>query len=229
MIETNVHVMESQVRGLLNAIGVRGFIGGGFARHAILPNFTDHLMPLPGDIDIFHVNKDDDLTLDIEGLGYRVTKKLVHATEFRRNEGELTVQLIKPHANDTIKMWGSIEEVLSNFDFTVNMCALQRLSGGGSLNGYPLYRGTFGDTTVQDNIDKQLVLNHINCPIAMLLRTCKYIGKGYKTTMMNLAKIVVAFEEMPDEYRYKIMEYVENVDDMVPDDFTAFYNMILID
>jgi hypothetical protein len=99
------------------------------------------------------------------------------------------VQLIKPRQEGNIKTYGSLLDVIDNFDFTINMIAV------GSTY---IFKAECFDRHVRQ---KKLVFNNIHCPIGILVRLRKYLRKGFTIPIYEFAKIYRVWDEVDEETR----------------------------
>lgn len=192
--------IPTQARHILLAVKDQGFIGGGYARQIVYPD-----APTPTDIDLFCTSEATNYRI-LEELGYRRGQKLPHAVNFipdftRWPEGK-HVQAIDPHQNEYIKMVGLPYDVLASFDFRCNMAAVWY------DQHHQQFRALVHRNTYSDNLEKVLIINHCNCPLAMVHRINKYGRKGYRLPISEAAKIFTSFEEMPLEYRSQVRSAV---------------------
>ncbi len=193
------------VQYILDVIGDDGFIAGGMARqYAYTYDVLSTKPPEPRDIDIFPARKGTvenpvkpSLNRRIRDLGYTETYTTIHSTEFHK-EGLHPVQVVMPHESEFEKMYGTAEEVLSQFDFTINMFALQKRDG--------VYVLIYTDEAVRDNELKQLVINHVNAPIPMAHRVAKYVKKGYSIKPRQWVHIFDGWDKRPTEYRQRMLD-----------------------
>lgn len=198
-ILTKLPVPNPQVEELLRVVGTKGFIGGGMARFVTMSHVFD--VPEPRDIDIFPTS-DEPWDEILEPLGYTKGNPLFNCVDYTHPDYSYHVQLVNPHSNEYITMWGSINHVLANFDFTINQVGLQALD-----HGYLLVRG---ERTLGDLDSKTLHISHMNNPVAMAARVIKFSKLGYSISMSELAKLFIAWGERPEEYRNEITALVLN-------------------
>lgn len=209
--------------GLTRHGAVIGFIAGGYARW-VLYGCDNNVVPDPNDIDVFCTSEDsyDSISFRLQALGYHVARDLVNAVEWHRNEDDKPVQVIRPHENKFIKMHGTPRFVLTNFDYTINMVALVPVSVMAS------YMVVYDDRVASDNSRKQLIINHINCPVALASRAIKYAKRGYSIPIRELAKLFVEWEQRPPEYRKAIADLL-NSPDWTDDERIMFYRLLRVD
>ncbi len=195
-----------QIISLLKSIGEIGFVGGGYARHALLSHKSD--VPVPGDIDVFCTSEESyrHITLILEELSYVLRRALPHADEYGHDiYGHYTkVQVIRPHENDYIRMVGTPEEVLAQFDYTINMAAIQYEN-----DAFVSVVGPYFET---HNFTKILVINHCNAPLAMVTRAVKYAKKGYSISIKEVGRIFSTWDARPVEYRARINSAFQRFD-----------------
>lgn len=188
------------VKEVLDVIGDDGIIAGGCAR-LYARKLLDTTPPEPRDIDIFHTRKGTisdpvkpSLVSRILSLprGYKESRKTIHSVEFVRFPW-LPIQVVSPHESEFEKMYGSAEEVLSQFDFTINQFALQKRDGE--------YVLIYTDEAIRDNNARQLVVNHVNAPLPMAHRVAKYVKKGYSIKPRQWVAIFEGWDARPQEYK----------------------------
>lgn len=106
-----------------------------------------------------------------------------------------TVQVIKPMNEGAIKTIGTLEEILSNFDFTITRIGL--LSKTEAL----------ADVNFLEDEEKRLLrFKNIHCPISSLIRTMKYGRKGYYIRPAEVMKLFSDWDARDDRYRSNIYE-----------------------
>jgi len=130
---------------------------------------------------------------------------------------ELSVQIIKPIVQGNVKLAGTVEEVLGNFDFTVSRCAIRP------------------DKTVLKDVDfdkdetaKKLSIKAIHCPISEVYQVGKYMKKGYFCPITDILLIFKDWEDRGDDYRGKIRE-VATKEDPTEEDILHLEKMLHID
>jgi hypothetical protein len=183
-----------------------GMICGGYARYCASPRLSD-ISPA-GDVDIYCPNLEVFESLEKElaiHLSVRWTND-ISITYNRSKEGKFsycpTIQLIKPVLEGRVVATGSPEEILQNFDFTIVRAFIQNSST-------VLVDADF----LHDEEKKILRLKNIHCPISSTLRCMKYSAKGYWLPSTQALKLFADWMERSDEYRMKIVNFLETAND----------------
>lgn len=138
----------------------------------------------------------------------------------------LPVQVIKPFTNkglvdnkETIlmKTYGQPDELMQLFDFDVAMVALEAktydpqgfVAGNALKISASRVVATYADTFLESNAAHKLHINHINCPVAVLLRVLKFYNKGYFISTKDLIKLFKDWQSRPESYRNRLIELCE--------------------
>jgi hypothetical protein len=181
----NVNTLDSF---FISVFTYGGFIAGGYARFAL----SEKPFAEPKDIDVFCEGKDDFANLHewLSGLGHIVFDS-PFAASFKITKGfpyiNKKVQLIRPREEGNVKTFGTPEEVIDNFDFTINMVAFDH-------EGFCMAKDF-----QNHNKRNKLVFNNIHCAVGILTRVRKYLRKGYKITISELLKIYYMWDEVSKE------------------------------
>ena len=179
------------------------FICGGYARYCMSPR---HDPPQAGDLDIYCRDKAsfDELFkfLKVE-IGVNKTTKLSEifiTPQAKNKEYRLLpkIQLIKP--SDWIVSVGTMEEILSKFDFTIAQAALVNAHYGLASKDFEY-----------DESNKLLRIANIRCPLAQLLRIEKYHKKGYRVVPGEQIKVFDAWLKMTDERKQEYRDLAAKV------------------
>lgn len=172
-----------------------GFIAGGYARYVV----SQKPFAEPADIDVFCFDKEDAFPMlkqffDEIGIvefsspfaiSYRINKRYRYITK--------KVQLIIPREEGNIKTYGTPQEVIDNFDFTINMIAFD-------------YKYFYeAHEFAKHNEKHKLVFNNIHCAVGILTRLRKYLRKGYKITVAEMLKIYGMWDTLPEADKNLIM------------------------
>jgi hypothetical protein len=183
-----------------------GMICGGYARYCASPRLIN-ISPA-GDVDIYCPNLEvfETLEKDLkEYLSVRWTND-ISITYNRSTEDKFayspTIQLIKPVLEGRVVATGSPEEILQNFDFTIVRAFIKDPKT-------VLVDADF----LHDESSKILRLKNIHCPISSTLRCMKYSVKGYWLPPTQALKLFVDWMERDDEYRMKIVNFLETTND----------------
>lgn len=172
------HNVNTDDKFFKNVFELGGFVAGGYARYVVSKN----VFAEPNDIDIFCRTIEDEAKLlrFFNSVG-KVQFKSDLATSYRvYNEYSYIlkkVQLIKPRQEGNIKTFGTPEEVIDNFDFTINMVA---------FDDQGFYHC---ETFFEDLKAHRLEFNNIHCAVGILTRIRKYLNKGYKIDISEFLKI----------------------------------------
>jgi len=210
---TEIRREEDTLRELFAVVKNAGFVCGGFARYALSPVKN----PAPAsDIDVYPYSQNSYLELE--------SKCKLHYGEFRETPRTLTfekagpdnrtIQLIKPLHEYTM---GIPEEVLKYFDFSVCRAAIWK--EGSKL------RHIADPDFEQHEIEKQLVIRNIACPLGVFRRIVKYTRKKYRIKTPEMFKVLVAWESMSPEQKYKLNNIVQEIAKN-PSDVGHFYNLL---
>lgn len=130
---------------------------------------------------------------------------------------DLKFQLVKKlvPTEDTLAEDEFISQLLSQFDFTVCMCAYV-------FKSKRLY---YDEHFIWDNISKVLVFNpNVKYPICSLYRTQKYMKKGYKLSGVELTKLALAINRLTIESYADLKEQLQGIDTLV---FEALTNDLI--
>ncbi len=112
-----------------------------------------------------------------------------------------TVNLIKPMKEGVVVTQGEVETILMNFDFTVARIGLL-------TPHIALADADF----LHDEAKKFLRIKNIHCPVSTLYRIQKYNRKGYWPSTTETVKVLIDWEERDDEYKRKIIEFLNKED-----------------
>jgi len=226
--------IPKQAKDILDMIEGMGFIAGGYAAWYANSRYSSN----PSDIDVFSLENrfeyyppeepDEVFTpesliiYNLLELDYEQEKDLPNAIQYKPpEEGMLKVQYVKPFQNNWMKTFGTPEEVLSQFDFTVAMVALEKVN-----DEYYIY---YHEDFVKHNKKHRLYINHINCPIAVSMRVMKYIKKGYYIGPKELIKLFIEWENRDEEYRSRLKEILEKEGELSPEEWWEMEKLLRID
>jgi hypothetical protein len=176
-----------------------GIVCGGYVRYCASPKQK----PFPAkDLDIY--SKDEETFQRLkEAFSYlpRVHENAMALT-FGGGDYCPDVQLIKPFEQGRIKAVGDMEEILSNFDFTVVRCAI--LDEETAL---------VDRSFVHDELHNRLRLSNIHCPVSSTLRCIKYAKKGYWLGPFESMKLFIDWDNRDAEYKAKLIEYFTKLEE----------------
>lgn len=199
----------TEIKNLFNIVMQHNaFICGGYVRYMA----SERIDPIIGaDVDVYC---NDETSFD--NLKYVFKTKELYVKH--ENEISITysrpgdcgniffasppIQLIKPVKEGSIVAVGTMEDILSNFDFTVIRCGLVS-------DSIALVDADFE----HDEQKKILRLKNIHCPISSTLRCCKYSRKGYWLPPTQAFKLFLDWDGRSDEYKVKLLEFLEKAND----------------
>lgn len=226
--------ISKQAKDILDSIEGMGFIAGGYGSWY----YDSRNSAEPSDIDIFSIENrfeyyppeepdgvfvPESPIIDILlELGYEEEKELPNAIQYKPPRGDmLKVQYVKPFQNQWMKTFGTPNEVLEQFDFTVAMVALEK-------NG-EYYYIHYHEDFAKHNKKYRLYIKHINCPIAVAMRVTKYVKKGYYIGPKELIKLFIEWENRDDEYRTQLRDLLEKEGELSPEEWWDMERLLRID
>jgi len=179
------------------------FVCGGYVRYCASPKRN----PVIGrDVDLYSMNEeafdkikkfyDDQLTIQHEN-DISVTYKKPEWDSDSKYLYVPTIQLIKPVKEGKVVGFGTMEEVIENFDFTVVRIAL--LDEKTALADADF---------LHDERHGLLRLKNIHCPISSTLRCMKYAKKGYWLKPLETFKLFLDWDQKSDEYKSKLQDWL---------------------
>ena len=180
---------------------------GGYVRYMCSPN----LDPVPaGDLDLYC--PEQETYAKILKMFADADMTIVHENDVSISYANLTtedrffpcpeIQLIKPMAEGVIVTQGSLQEIISNFDFTVIRIGL--LSPTMALADADF---------IHDETEKLLRIKNIHCPVSSFYRVMKYRGKGYWPPSSLIVAILQDWNDREDSYKKEIIEFFKNAED----------------
>jgi hypothetical protein len=177
--------------------GIDYFIAGGICTSVFSGNQIN-------DIDIFFPNNVEMLKMHLKlkcDDNYKLAFSSDNAESYSCNGKK--IQLIK-------KLYGTPEYVMSKFDYTVVMCA--RTNDNTFI---------FSDKFFENLADKTLIFNaDIAYPIASLIRSRKYINRGYKFPTVEMVKIAFKINSLKMETYKDVKEQLEGIDTLLLKELT---------
>lgn len=184
---------------------VNGIIAGGYVRYCASPV----LNPVEaGDVDVFF--RDDESFNFVKKYLESESMKIKHennisVTYARSTTGKFafypTIQLIKPTIKGAIVTKGTLNEILSNFDFTV-------IRAGIMNEKEALVDADFA----HDEEHRYLRLKNIHCPISSTLRCLKYAKKGYFLSVTETLRLFYDWDSRDQEYRNKLLQGLKDLE-----------------
>jgi len=181
------------------------FICGGYARYCASPKFE---VVKAGDVDVY---SEDELAFNKlkQLLKYKQLKIKVEGdmaiTYERPKSGDFhyipPIQVIKPIKIARIVSFGSKEEILSNFDFSVVRAAIESPT-----------EVLVDKDFIHDELAKLLRLKNIHCPVSSTLRCLKYATKGYWLRPIETMKLFIDWDNRDDKYRNKLIGFLDKAE-----------------
>lgn len=192
-----------EVENILNLVReFGGVIAGGYARYCASPLEEP---AKASDIDVFTNSEDqyNDLRAEcVNARGWRVVAETDLAITFsgEGRRANLPFQIIKP------KQYNTVEELLSQFDFTVAQAAIDADSK----------RVLYSEDFEKDELAKNLVICNINNPIQTLDRILKYADRGYGIKPTEYVKLFEAWDALSAEDKSKFKNSLDKIKEYLP-------------
>lgn len=202
---------DTGVMRVLREIEDVAFIAGGAARSMIEPTAPDH-----SDIDVYLRTADEDgsaralIAASLAGLQYtelgRAGMSVVYGTTRRMTK---PVQVIQPARNGEHVTYGTPEEVIDGFSFTVEQYAIDLVDGD--------LTAIFTEDAEVAHREHRIRLHRVHNPVSSAYRLQKYGGKGYRASMDEVVKLFRAWEALSAEQRDAIaaIEWLEIAPEVV--------------
>lgn len=197
-VELKIIRSKPVIENLLSIIKKNGFICGGFAR--VCCSKREDVIP-SNDIDIYSKTKEDFDILKNRfiDMGFIKGKESEAAISFRYS---LPLQLIKPLDEGNIKLVGTVEEILSNFDFTIARSAI-------FIDDNDKIKAIGDSDFIEDDNANRIVIKNIHCPISEVYRISKYSKKGYFVPIKEIVKLFIDWDNRDDEYKTKLFNFLQ--------------------
>lgn len=205
----------------------RAVFAGGYARWAASPLVEP---PPAGDIDVFP-NTDSDheaIIADLAKWGLKKpTRQTSVASVFEPLGGRLAgvppINVVTPRNQGAIVVEGGVENILSNFDFTIVRAAVVSPT-----------EVLVDEDFLEDEANRRLVIKNIHCPISSTLRFMKYAKKGYRASAEEVLKLFRDWDARPVEYREALIRGLPRLrasgeDALEEDEKLALAKLIYID
>jgi hypothetical protein len=200
LVKIRVYRGSTQAKGIINlAAKYKMHIIGGYARWMASPRAN----PYPADdIDLFasEEGRELDLLKALEKKKFEIHLETDNAYTFKKHEKAPylrwpRIQVIKPFREGMTVTYGTLQEIISNFDFTVVRVGL--------INGtWALADPDFK----KDEIGKRLKFKNIHCPISAVIRIAKYAKKGYFCSPMEIFRLFDDWDERGEQYKSELAE-----------------------
>jgi len=184
-----------------------GMICGGYARYCA----SLRTSPIPArDVDIFFRTPEE--------YEQAKSKFLADGLEIKHeNEVSLTfklpedpkhlwrttppIQLIKPMKEARLLTYGTPEEILDYFDFTIVRAFIKDEN-----------TVLVDENFEKDELGTNLRIKNIHCPISSLFRAIKYIRRGYFLSPVESIKLFIDWQNRDQEYRDKVFSFLAKID-----------------
>lgn len=191
----------TEIKPLHNIISkYNAWICGGYARYVCSKNSKP---AIPEDVDVFCKTEDDfnKIKEELKSLGITKTFETKVSISHHTKDTILfscpKIQLIKPRDEKKLVTFGSIETILSNFDYTITRCAI--ISETECI---------IDEDFVADEEKRMINIKNIHCPISAVFRLSKYLNKGYHVSNMTILKLFLDWQERDQDYKDKIISYL---------------------
>ena len=193
-------------RVLLVAIAAYGFVAGGYPRYLLAEN-----APEPEDIDLFFYQPEyiDYVEKILQAMNYQKLSETRAALTYciRGDADALPVQLVKPAGQSAMRgRTGTVTEVLSTFDFSVNQFALASTRSG-------VITQTVGEHTWSDQTHLRLRIVDNSHPLALIYRMMKYTKKGYYTPRSEAARLFIGWDATSPRLKNWVHEEMTRIED----------------
>lgn len=181
--------------------GMGACIAGGYARWACTPfDKRVHKIIEANDIDVFCEKEEYYLNIHkwLESVG-KIAYKSDFATSFTLRNSKYsyldkTIQLIAPRIEGNIILVGTPIDIISNFDFTINMIAITKTE-------IFMHKNFFRDLS-----NRKLYFNNIHCPLGILIRLKKYFKKGFNMETSEMLKVFQVWDSLDSKIKTEIQE-----------------------
>jgi hypothetical protein len=215
-----------------------GFICGGYARYVCSdPGESGKREIKPAaDLDIYCFDEEayKRIRSRMEKHGYSALRENDIAISMKIGfDGFPAMQLIKPFTADRVNTSGTLEEVLSNFDFSVARCGIfaefKIVEDENGMDVSTAILKAIADIDFpEDEKANRLRIKHIHCPIAEFYRMAKYMNKGFSVSTLEIIKTLQDWEERGDDYKTKIIETLKK-DEPTTEEITEMEKLLHID
>ncbi len=170
---------------------------GGYVRWMCSPRRE----PVPsGDLDIFAVEagNEEKFVKVLAELGWEVHRTTSNAYTMKRRDDlpYLTwpkIQIIRAFQSGRTLTYGSLENILTNFDFTVIRIGLLDAE-----------KALADPSFLDDETHHRLRWRNIHCPISAVLRYSKYSKKGYYAPPGEVLRLFHDWDDQGDDYKVRL-------------------------
>jgi|GEM_PF-2212729 hypothetical protein len=174
-------------------------ICGGYVRYMASPR---RKVEPPGDVDIYSCTEDafEANLKEFDALGFDRRHENDMAVTYRQHKempwgAAPAIQVIKPVIEGAIVAFGSMEEILENFDFTVVRVGLLDPE---TVLADPDFE--------RDEMERKLRFKNIHCPVSSMLRACKYYKKGYWMRPSEAIRLFIDWDDRSESYRASLID-----------------------
>jgi hypothetical protein len=173
-----------------NLEDIKYFIAGGACTSVFSNNKIN-------DIDIFFYTEKDCLdAIEAFGMNSEIKSNFMTNNAISYSYDGKKFQLIKC-------LYGTPEEIIQKFDYTVVMCAYDPMTK----------EFTLADNFIYDLAEKKLVFNpKVEYPISSLFRSKKYVMRGYDFPITEMFKLSLAINNLKLETYGDVKKQLEGVD-----------------
>jgi hypothetical protein len=147
----------------------------------------------------------------------------------------INVDLIEPREGEHVKTFGTPEEVISNFDFSVCRGALVNVISSEELSWAGLLKTKHNDGVVlidedleKDIKTKTLRIKHIVCPVGSMRRAFKYQVKGYHLPTREMVKLFREWESRSELDKAEMESLLSN-NNLSEEDLNRLYLLMKMD
>lgn len=191
-----------EIRALYGFLGLyEAYICGGYVRYMVSPRVD---VAPPSDIDIFCADETvfGNLFSEFSArnlLEIRNNSSWAVTFDGSKFNSSLPIQLIKPRIDPYLRTFGSMEEILGGFSFTVTRCGL--------ITQYTALTDT---SFMQDEKEKLLNCGKGGCgnPLSALIHSMKYIKKGYNWgSIYDMYYLLDKYAELNSGQREMVKRY----------------------
>lgn len=195
-VKLNEESMYTDIKKVLDLIEGHGFIAGGAARWEVDPlNRTS----APSDIDVYAYSKEDGQAIKRIFDANMILLYDHHPLYKYAGSYSKPIQLVFPiefGEHFEYQTFGTPERVISDFDFTCNMFAIEKFNGD--------VIGTYTQQGLAHHRNMDAVINRITNPLVMIRRMTKYSNKGYSISSEDMLAVLQDWEKRSDRYKDEI-------------------------
>lgn len=192
----------------------RSYIAGGAARAV-------YNGQKPTDIDFFQSDPVlfDTLVANLKTIGYKVQFDNPMLVRMIKTDA-ITIDCVRPREAENLKTFGTPEEIIGNFDFTVCAATFK--------DEHTLI---VDDNFEQDNADMRLRIIHIVCPINEVKRIAKYANKGFKIGAVEILKLFTTWtsRQAHADLLTELLGLVESGAELTPEQSAALGTAMYVD